>query len=156
MRRGLALSLAAGLVGGGLVLLGAGRPWGAGSPVPTVSGQDVNPVGSLLSSLGAVLLLGTVVVAVTRTVGRRVAGGVVVLGACGAMVATVTASGDWSFWRLTVLAGATLAGAAGALALVQGPRWSAMSSRYDAPSAPRPEHESDPWRALDRGDDPTL
>jgi hypothetical protein len=80
MRNPLVVSLTAGLLGGGLVLLAAGQPWGSpGPPVPTVSGDDVDPVGSLVSSLGAVVLLGAIVVAVTRTVGRRLAGAVVVL-----------------------------------------------------------------------------
>jgi hypothetical protein len=157
MRRELPLCLVLGLAGGALVLFGAGQPWGATAPpVPTVSGDDVNPVGSLVSSLGAVVLLGTVVVAVTRTVGRRLAGVVVVLCALGTAYVALTASGGWSGWRVLVLLGAVLGAVAGAMAAARGSRWAGMSRRYDAPSQPRPEHESDPWRALDRGDDPTL
>jgi hypothetical protein len=157
VRRELALCLVAGLVGGGLVLLGAGRAWD-GAPtvpaVPTVS-DDVSPVGSLASSLGAVVLLGTVVVAVTRTVGRRLAGAVVVLAGAATASVSVGAAGGWPVWRFAVLAGAVLGVLAGGLAVARGPRWAAMSRRYDAPTD-RPAHESDPWRALDRGDDPTL
>jgi len=157
VRNQLALSIAAGLLGGGLVLLAAGQPWGdSGPPVPTVSGDDVNPVGSLLSSLGAVVLLGAIVVAVTRTVGRRLAGAVVVLAAAGTVYVTVTAEGSWSAWRVAVLVGAVLGAVGGGLAAARGHRWAAMGARYDAPSAPPPAHESDPWKALDRGDDPTL
>jgi hypothetical protein len=157
MRNQLALSLAAGLLGGGLILFGADQPWGnPGPPVPTVSGQDVNPVGSLVSSLGAVVLLGAIVVAVTRTVGRRLAGLVVLLAAAATAYVTVTAAGTWSGWRVAVLAGAILGVVGGGLAAVRGHRWAGMSSRYDAPSTPPPAHESDPWKALDRGDDPTL
>ncbi len=157
MRNQLALSLAAGLLGGGLILLGAEQPWGStGPPVPTVSGEDVNPVGSLVSSLGAVVLLGAIVIAVTRTVGRRLAGLVVVVAATAAVYVTVTAAGAWSGWRISVLVGAVLGAVGGGLAAVRGHRWAAMSARYDAPSTPRPAHESDPWKALDRGDDPTL
>lgn len=156
MKAGFSTCLGAGLLGGGLVLLGAGQPWDAAPPVPTVSGDTVNPVGSLVSSLGAVVLLGTVVVAVTRGFGRRLAGVVVALAALSAAYATVDAAGAWSPWRLAVLAGAVLGVLGGVLAAARGPLWAAMSGRYDAPSTPRPEHESDPWRALDRGDDPTL
>lgn len=156
MRRELAVCLAAGLLGGGLILLGAGRPWDSAPVVPTVSGDDVNPVGSLASSLGAVVLLGTVVVAVTRTLGRRLAGAVVVLAAAATAYVTVDADVGWSGWRAAVLLGAVLGVLAGALGAVRGQRWAAMSERYDAPSAAPPRHESDPWRALDRGDDPTL
>lgn len=164
MRRELSLCLTVGLVGGGLVLLGASRPWGAvdaapsagPSLTPTLSGDDVNPLGSLLSSLGAVVLLGTVVVAVTRSAGRRLAGAVVLLAAAATALVTVGADGSWSPWRVAVLCGAVLGLLGGMLAAARGPLWAAMSQRYDAPSAPRPQHESDPWRALDRGDDPTL
>jgi hypothetical protein len=159
VRHQLATCLAAGLLGGGLVLVGADQPWHPVAPVPTVSGEpgeSVNPVGTLLSSLGAVVLLGTIVVAVTRSVGRRLAGAVVVLAALATGYVTVDAAGGWSAWRATVLAGALLGVLGGALAALRGPRWASMSERYDAPSAPRPAHESDPWRALDRGEDPTL
>ena len=157
MRRELSACLVLGLAGGDMVLFGAGEPWEtAAASVPTVPGGDVNPVGSLVSSLGAVVLLGTVVVAVTRTVGRRLAGAVVVLCAVATAYVTVTAAGDWSGWRLLVLLGAALGVVSGALAAWRGSSWSGMSRRYDAPSQPPPEHESDPWRALDRGEDPTL
>jgi hypothetical protein len=156
MRHPLAVCLAAGLLGGGLVLLGAGEPWEPAARVPTVPGEDVNPVGTLASSLGAVVLLGTVVVAVTRSHGRRLAGAVVVLAALATGYVTVTADGAWSGWRLAVLVGALLGVVAGSLAALRWPGWAVMSERYDAPSAARPAHESDPWRALDRGDDPTL
>ncbi|HWM00620.1 MAG TPA: Trp biosynthesis-associated membrane protein [Nocardioidaceae bacterium] len=159
MRRELAVCLAVGLLGGGLMLLGSGRAWdGAASaaPVPTVSGDAVDPVGSLASTLGAVVLLGTIVVAVTRALGRRLAGSVVVLAALGAAYVATTATGGWSPWRGAVLLGAVLGTCGGALAALRGQRWASMSRRYDAPSTPRPAHESDPWRALDRGEDPTL
>jgi hypothetical protein len=156
MRRELSACLVLGLAGGGMVLFGAGQPWQGAAPVPTVGGDDVNPVGSLVSSLGAVVLLGTVVVAVTRAVGRRLAGVVVVLCALACASVAVTATGGWSGWRVLVLVGAVLGVLCGALAAWRGSSWTGMSRRYDAPSQPRPEHESDPWRALDRGDDPTL
>ncbi len=156
MRRELSACLFLGLAGGGMVLFGAGQPWQAVAPVPTIVGDDVNPVGSLVSSFGAVVLLGTVVVAVTRTVGRRLAGVVVVLCALATAYVTVTATGGWSGWRALVLVGAVLGVLSGALAAWRGSSWVGMSRRYDAPSQPRPVHESDPWRALDRGDDPTL
>jgi len=156
MRRELVVSLVAGLLGGGLILLGSGRPWDSTAPVASVAGEAVDPVGSLASTLGAVVLLGTIVVAVTRALGRRLAGGVVVLAALGAVYVAITASGDWSVWRVAVLLGALLGACGGALAALRGQRWASMSRRYDAPSAPRPAHESDPWRALDRGEDPTL
>jgi hypothetical protein len=156
MRHPLAVCLAAGLLGGGLVLIGAGHPWEPSRPVPALAGEEVNPTGTLVSSLGAVVLLGTVVVTVTRSLGRRLAGAVVVLAGVAVGSVSVTADAPWSGWRLAALAGAVLGVLAGSLAAARGPRWAVMSERYDAPSASRPAHESDPWRALDRGDDPTL
>jgi Tryptophan-associated transmembrane protein (Trp_oprn_chp) len=155
MRRDLLVCLVVGLLGGGLILFGSGRPWDSLPPV-SVAGEAVNPVGSLASTLGAVVLLGTIVVAVTRALGRRLAGGVVVLAALGAAYVATTASGGWSVWRVAVLLGAVLGACGGALAALRGQQWASMSRRYDAPSAPKPAHESDPWRALDRGEDPTL
>ncbi|MDQ4086124.1 MAG: hypothetical protein M3165_09935, partial [Actinomycetota bacterium] len=133
MRHPMAACLVAGLLGGALVLLGAGRPWGPATPVPTVSADAVNPIGTLVSSLGAVVLLGTVVVTVTRSHGRRLAGAVVVLAALATGYVTLTADGAWSGWRLAVLAGALLGVLAGTLAALLGPRWAAMGERYDAP-----------------------
>ena len=55
---------------------------------------------------------------------------------------------------------------AGAFTLVRGPSWPGMGARYDTgskggpkparPSAPGPSTPIDQWRALDRGEDPTL
>jgi uncharacterized membrane protein (TIGR02234 family) len=58
-------------------------------------------------------------------------------------------------WPYVALAGATLLTAAGALAVVRGRGWGAMSARYDAPVGDRPVNESSLWDALDRGEDPT-
>ncbi|MGH3365884.1 MAG: Trp biosynthesis-associated membrane protein [Nocardioidaceae bacterium] len=156
MRRELAICLAIGLLGGGLVVLGAERPWGTTAATPGVPDSSVDPMGSLASSIGAVMLLGTIVVAVTRTVGRRLAGGVVTLASVAVGFVVVTSDGSWTGWRVTVLLGAVLGAAAGVLAIARGRRWTSMSQRYDAPTGPKPSHESDPWRALDRGDDPTV
>jgi hypothetical protein len=62
-------------------------------------------------------------------------------------------------WYLTAAVAAVLS----ALALVRAwrllPRWPTMSSRYDAPaagdSAPDPATDTDLWKALDAGRDPT-
>lgn len=156
MRRELTACLLLGLAGGGLVLLGAGRPWDAASALPAAAVDEVNPVATLASSLAAVVLLGTVVVAVTRAAGRRLSGSLVVLAALGVTYATLDADAAWSVWRGVVLLGAVLAALAGTMAAARGHRWTSMSRRYDAPSAERAAHESDPWRAMDRGDDPTL
>lgn len=62
-----------------------------------------------------------------------------------------------TLWRwVTVLAasGALLAGAA---TTWRGHRWAVMGGRYDAPSGRAAElDDSDPWRAMDAGHDPTM
>ncbi|MDQ3422109.1 MAG: Trp biosynthesis-associated membrane protein [Actinomycetota bacterium] len=146
--------MAVGLLGGGLVAVGGREPWR--TPVPGPAGDQVAPAGSLVVTLGAVILLGMLVVAVTRTTGRRVAGLIVALAAVLVVAVAVLADGAWTLWRTGVLLGASLALGAGALAAARGPAWAAMSQRYDAPGASEDRHQSDPWRALDRGEDPTL
>ncbi|HET7326614.1 MAG TPA: Trp biosynthesis-associated membrane protein [Nocardioidaceae bacterium] len=153
MRRLFGLSVAAGLVGGALVILGGRSPWRPEEVLGVPTAPDAH--ASVAASLGAVVLLGTLVVAVTRAAGRRLSGAVVALSAAGAVVAVLTADADWVPWRGAALAGAVLGLVAGGLAAWQGHRWASMSSRYDAPGA-RPPHESDPWKALDRGEDPTV
>jgi uncharacterized membrane protein (TIGR02234 family) len=77
-------------------------------------------------------------------------------------------------WPLVAVAGGCVFAVGGALAMVRGRRWPGMSARYDAPQgaaavppggvvgvAPepdraRPEGALELWRALDRGEDPTL
>lgn len=153
-RHQLAIALVAGLAGGALVTLGSRRPW---QPVDLVAGVGTTPQAqeSVAGSLGAVILLGALVVGVTRAVGRRVTGAVVALAAVGVLAAVLTADGAWAGWRGVVLAGAVLGLGSGALAAARGHRWASMGGKYDAPGS-RPAHESDPWRALDRGEDPTV
>jgi uncharacterized membrane protein (TIGR02234 family) len=94
------------------------------------------------------------------------------LGTGSAQVQDVATNG----WPMVAVAGALLFACGGALAMVRGRRWPGMSARYDAPhrgpatvaaggqggrSAPepngaRPEDALEQWRALDRGEDPTI
>jgi uncharacterized membrane protein (TIGR02234 family) len=71
-------------------------------------------------------------------------------------------------WPLVGVAGGLLMLLAGLLALRYGRRWPAMSSRYDradgkrpaprraAPAPVDPDRAEDLWKALDRGEDPTV
>lgn len=146
--------MAVGLLGGGLVVVGGREPWR--SPVAGPAGDRVAPAGSLVVALGAVILLGLLVVAVTRTTGRRVAGAIVALAGLVVTSVAVFADGEWMLWRVGVLLGAVLSLGAGALSAARGQAWAAMSERYDAPGGRENRPQSDPWRALDRGEDPTL
>jgi uncharacterized membrane protein (TIGR02234 family) len=171
-----------GLVGGGLVTAAGARPWASatvrlhGFPASEVSvgGSDVAP---LVSPLGVVVLAGVVVVLATRRTGRRVAGVLVAVAALLAAVQTLLAGPSLATalqarllggasgsvvaattpWRWLCLTGAVLGCGFGVLALWRGPAWASMGSRYDAPAARREstDEQTDLWRALDRGDDPT-
>ncbi len=153
--------------------------------LPTIhaaaSGADLVP---LAGALGVAMLAAFGAVVATRGFARRILGAavlaaaVVVLvasihpaGASGQLTAGLSAKG-WSgggyesattLWRWLVLVCAGIAGLAGTLTSVYGAQWAEMGSRYDAPtrdSAPpreRPEDlsETDVWRAIDQGRDPT-
>jgi uncharacterized membrane protein (TIGR02234 family) len=69
-------------------------------------------------------------------------------------------------WPPVAAAGGLLLLVAGLLALRYGPRWPAMSSRYERPGASArgraaappvvdPDRAEDLWKAFDRGEDPT-
>jgi uncharacterized membrane protein (TIGR02234 family) len=88
-------------------------------------------------------------------------------GATGLTRATAEHVGTTS-WPLVGVAGGLLLLVAGLLALRYGSRWPAMSSRYDraggkqpvprraAPAPLDPDRAEDLWKALDRGEDPTV
>jgi uncharacterized membrane protein (TIGR02234 family) len=61
-------------------------------------------------------------------------------------------------WDLATIAAFVLAFVLGAATLRLGPQWPTMGSRYDAPSARRPAEnlsDTDLWKAMDDGRDPT-
>jgi len=153
VRRLLGIALACGLVGGALVALGGRQPWQEARVLDVPTAPDAH--ASVAVSLGAVILLGTLVVGVTRRAGRRVAGAIVALSSVGVLVAVLTADAAWVGSRFAVLAGGVLGLVTGVLAAAFGHRWAAMSGKYDAPGT-RSAHESDPWKSLDRGEDPTV
>jgi len=79
----------------------------------------------------------------------------------GALAEVTTATG----WGWLAVGGGVLVTSAGLLTALRGGRWRAMSLRYEAPGAAGgptaggPGTAADPevaWRALDRGEDPTL
>jgi len=60
---------------------------------------------------------------------------------------------------LVAAAGAALLVLAGVVAAARAPAWPSMSNRYDRVAVPRPSQavtQSDLWKSLDAGDDPTL
>lgn len=74
-----------------------------------------------------------------------------------------TASASTTPWWAVSAAGLILVMAGAVVVLVAGRRWSGLSSRYERPdAAPRPApsdgpaSDGDVWKALDRGEDPTV
>jgi uncharacterized membrane protein (TIGR02234 family) len=147
----------------------------------SVDGADVVPV---VAALGLVLLAGAVSLAATKNQGRRLAGLVLVGAAVVVGWLTLTAGPaitdalreqtvgstghatpfhpDGTPWRWLTLAGAGLSLLAGVAAVAKGPDWPTMGSRYDRPASARPvsdaeaSSETDVWRAMDKGEDPTV
>ena len=174
MSRGLKAALAGCLLSAALILFGAGRTW-ANVAYPdrprTVTGHDL--VASL-TTWGLLALAGVVAVAATKRWGRTFVGAA--LTAAGTTAAALTAKAirevdvrvleldvlrrltvsptalDLTVWPYVTLAGGVLLAATGILVAARGPRWAGLSSKYDAPAAPK---DGDLWDAMDRGEDPT-
>ncbi|HZE65258.1 MAG TPA: Trp biosynthesis-associated membrane protein [Sporichthyaceae bacterium] len=189
-RRELVAALAGCVLGAGVVLFAADRPWvharaGQGAlQVPlSVRGGSLTPVTPALAVVGLAGALGLVA---TRGVLRRLTGVLVCASGVVAAVAALgsvhpgagdltdragaalgTASGTVSAirhtgWGWVAVLGSVVFALAGAAAVARGPRWPGMSARYETPVA-APARAAAPddsaleqWRALDRGEDPTL
>lgn len=140
-------------------------------------------MGPLAGALGYVLLAAFGAVIATRGWLRRAVGSLIVVAAVAVAISVLVlpggadaqlrdalAANGWPgrgpidpetpVWRWLVLAGSIGAASAGAVIAVRGHRFAVMGARYDAVSAPAGKAdigsgESDLWRAIDRGDDPT-
>lgn len=172
-----------GLAGSALAAVAATRPWAtaagdaAGIKVDAVAtGSDAAP---LAAALALVALAGWGVLLVVRGRVRRVVAVIGALAALGALASVVDAfdgaqnqaldaltgqgrTGDvavasLTIWYYLAAVGALLAALAFVVAVLRAPRWPAMGSKYDAPSARSQAavSEEDMWRALDDGRDPT-
>jgi uncharacterized membrane protein (TIGR02234 family) len=188
-RAELGLAVALCLLGACLVLVGLANSWlelaFTGSPVlpdtvVVVRGAEFVPGVRALAIVG---LAGVVALLATRGVGRVAVGAV--LAACGTAVVAVVVrlrsrfpeavreveqvsqQGALLFdeppvpsaWLWVCVAGGVVLLLAGLLVAVRGPRWAALSRRYESPAA-RQDAPADPterslWEALDRGEDPT-
>lgn len=183
-----------GCVGGSaLTLFAAGRPWADGQAVQGTLRTELSVKGASLApvvpTLALAALAGTLAVLATRGIARRLAGFAVQLCGIGVVIgaalnldpgedtladragdalgtAAATATGGGTIWPWFAIVGGLMVAGAGAAAAWHGPRWAAMSSRYEAPTAtsegPTRERTTDgdgaleQWRAIDRGEDPTL
>jgi uncharacterized membrane protein (TIGR02234 family) len=178
-RRGLAIAIAACILGGGTVLLATGRVWMHYSvdqrPLPP---KEASATGHVIASpaatLALVVLAGVVVLPATRRLGRRAAGIAIALSGLGigylavlAIVLTtdripgrgsvVPIDGRPTAWPWVALVAGALGFGAGLLAAICSARWPAMGRRYQSGSAKRATSaEASMWDRLDEGDDPTV
>jgi len=124
------------------------------------------PTGGRLRQVVAALLL---LASVGVVVGCALAGGELDDALLREVTATSSGEGaagaSYPLWRWVSLAGGLAGAALGAWALRRSADWPVMGSRYDAPAAAPPgvpardpdkePEETDLWRAMDRGEDPT-
>lgn len=202
--RALAAALAAGALGAALVLVAAGKTWTRGTAPFGGGGTPVHATGTQTTALaGGLALVGLaslVAVFAVRRLARYAVAALLALSGLGIAVTVPARRGDHhalddaaatatglsrttathvtlTAWPWVAVAGGALLFLAGLLALRYGPRWPAMSSRYDRPAglragaspgerrrpgaagrAPAPVDPDRPeslWQALDRGEDPT-
>jgi uncharacterized membrane protein (TIGR02234 family) len=157
------------------------RPQGLASAEVSVSGADAQP---LVSALAVVVVAAALAILAAGPRMRRVIGGLTVVVAVVAIVlvprsgtsglddALRTAAekspaytgpsslGHISYlpWDVLAIAGFVAAAVLGVVTIRFAGAWPTMSSRYDAPSSRRPAagtSDTDMWKAMDRGDDPT-
>jgi uncharacterized membrane protein (TIGR02234 family) len=180
--RSYAAAVLAGLSGAALTAVAGSRQWAtasadsAGVQVErSVTGAESQPIVAAaalvaLAAWGVVLVIRGRARSLVALVGLVASAGALVSVALGytsarddAVAAAVAAGaiGDpatisLSTWYYLAGAGALVATAAFAVAVVRAPRWPAMGSRYDAPSTrASADPDEDMWRALDEGRDPT-
>ncbi|GAA3743515.1 Trp biosynthesis-associated membrane protein [Salinactinospora qingdaonensis] len=119
--------------------------------IVAVGGRVRQVVGGVLAGFGTVALVA--VVMATRESALVAAAQEQVTGA--ATLSEVTLAAGWPW---TAAGGAVAVLAAGALTVLRGGDWPAMSNRYDRPSTVPEARSDDPvtlWRSLDAGTDPT-
>ena len=180
-RRGLVIAVLGCALAGALVLLCAGRVWGAATVIATAgrpehltaTGHAAEPS---LPALGLALLVLTGAVVASRRALRRLVGLIVVV-IGGAVIGLVTTSRDdvvqvltrhafgikhavvhvpLSGWAVLAAIGGAAAVVAGGATVLFGTSWPALGARYETPVAkPSTDAATETWDALDRGEDPT-
>jgi uncharacterized membrane protein (TIGR02234 family) len=148
-----------------------------------VSGNDALPV---VGGLALVAAAGSVAVLATSGWVRTAVGALVTVASLGAIVAVlmgadglhdalVTALADspamagdaalqsrladeatTTAWRWASVGALVVSAAAGAAVVRWGRTWPSMGRRYDSVGQQRAAADDDPWKALDRGEDPTV
>lgn len=157
----------------------------AGMPADRVlvTGTDALP---LVSAMALVVLAGSVAVLASSPRVRVVVGLVIICAALTAVVDIVAGTGAVhdavlervrsstsmtggvraqeavaaaaaaTAWRWIALLAMVVAALAGSAVVLLGRTWPTMGRRYDAPATATSVRDDDPWKALDRGEDPTV
>lgn len=177
-RTRFAPTIGLGLATAVLAAVASGKPWFRASVdyklMPGVRDPDRAADMPLALALSLVVLAGWGALLVTRGRARRAVAGLGLVAAVGVVACVVVApfilpdqvrdqlpggSAEVSVsptgWFVTAAIGAVLAVVALAVAWRQCPAWPTMSTRYDAPATRTPADDTDLWKALDRGHDPT-
>jgi uncharacterized membrane protein (TIGR02234 family) len=171
------------LVGAGgatLASVSAGRDWATASAKVAGMGSHAATKGSeaapLALALALVCLAAWGAILVARRNARRVVALIGFVSAVGAIVSAYAGAGrakddavgalvgqadgaatHLTGWYAAALVGATLTALAFVAALVLVRDWPEMSGRYDAPgSQPTEPDQTDLWKSLDEGHDPTV
>jgi hypothetical protein len=178
-RAGFAPVVLAGLATAALTSVASGKAWYLASVdyklMPGVRDPDKAADMPLALALSLVVLAGWGALLVSRGRLRRVVAAVALTAAAGVGACVVAApitlpdrvrdqlpdgSADVSVsptgWFLVAAVASVLSAAVLVVAWVRSPAWPSMSSRYDAPATrPADPGETDLWKALDEGHDPT-
>lgn len=180
-RREAAAAVLAALVAAVLLFVASGAHWAhgtgrrpAGTSFVTVHASVTgHSVAGVVQAVALLALAAAVAVPATRGRGRVVAGLLVLAGGVAGVVGSVSSRGHAQThvrqalpsgatiatdpWWVVAVIGSLLLAAVGAVLVVRGPRWSALSSRYQPPSGRTAlPGDAGTWDALDRGDDPTV
>jgi len=179
-RAGFGPVVLAGLAAAALTAVASGKAWYAAATsaaaLPGVPDADRTADMPLALALALVVLAGWGALLVSRGRVRRAVAAVGVLAAAGVVACVVstpftlpdqvrsrlpagsaTVGVHATGWFFTAAVAAVLSTVVLVLAWRRCPAWPTMSSRYDAPgaSAPVTRTDTDLWKALDEGHDPT-
>jgi cytochrome bd-type quinol oxidase subunit 2 len=177
-RAGFARVVLAGLLTVALTAVASGRTWFRAAVdhklMPGVRDPDTAADMPLALALSLVVLAAWGALLVTRGRVRRAVAALALVAALGVVACVVVApftlpdqvreqlpgaSGDVAVsptgWFVAAAIGAVLATVVLAVAWRQCPTWPTMSTRYDAPATRTAADDTDLWKALDAGHDPT-
>jgi uncharacterized membrane protein (TIGR02234 family) len=178
--------LAVAVLAAGVIMLGSSQSWlrlHVDRPAPfapvtvSITGRSAYPA---VFGFAVVAIITVVLVAVTAGWGRRVLGVLLavngvssvwygvrglaapgpvriqeLLGTRGSATFGITGARVQAAWPLITTGAGVLLTVAAIAIVVRGGRWSGgLSRRYDAPA--EAAKSEDPWRTLDRGEDPTI